>query len=1463
MRRNAMQKPLRIFFSSPSDVGPERRRGVLVIEKLAKEYARYFQITPILWESEPMLASGHFQDAIVPPSETDIVVLILWSRLGTPLPERTEHKQYRGIDGRVPVTGTEWEFEDALQAHKANGLPDLLAYRKTAKSRAEFGTEAEAVELGRQFKMLNVFWDRYFVNQGEFRAAYSQFEDIGSFEQRLDSDLRRLIERRIGALHSDAGKPFAANWLKGSPFRGLETYRFEHAQIFFGRSDATKTAVEHLVENAESGRPFLLILGASGAGKSSLAQAGVVPALGIRGVVRGVGEWRRAVMRPGQEPAGPFVSLAAALTAEEALPEMLKGHDAAALGRHLEASAADPTFPIKSAIAAREQAAYDQQQLARHERVKLVLVVDQLEELFTLGEVTPERRKAFVACLEGLVGSGCVFVIATMRSDYWHRAAELPRLIALAEGRGRFDLLHAGPAEITEMIRRPAETAGLSFEIDPRTEIRLDAALAEEAAREPGALPLLSFLLDALYSKDVEADRSSMLTYASMHALGGLKGAIATRAEAAITALPAHVQATMPKVLRALVTVSRSGADPTAREAPMARFAEGSAERQIIDALLGPQMRLLIAEGDGEGARVRVAHEALITHWERAKRQIAQDRDDLRTRAAVEEAEVAWRSASVPQKRVYLLHDPLLANAIDLLGRWSGELDSAMENFIRASRRRARLRHQLTAAAAVVFGLVAVVAIVAAEEALRAQRQADAERQLAQQTLTAATKTANSLIFDLAQRFRNAVGVPSEVVKDILQRAMALQGELAASGQGTPDVQFSAADALAENAQTLLVQGDSEGALAAAERANNILRGLLSQNPNNKQWRHDLSVSYERIGDAQLALGRHQEALDAYQASLNGRKQLAADIPDDPGVQRDLAISYLKVGDVMLVNNRLGDALAAYEQSLAFEQKAFDVGQSGQDWRHDLSISYERIGDVMTVLGKTDDALVAYRKSLDLRQNLASEDTGNAGWQRDLSISYERIGDVTAANGRRDDAIASLLNSQNNHDTLTHPVGVEEQKRTLAAIAGKSDDYPNADAEFGDAIAMYRKGLVIRRQLADSDKANAQWQRDLSISYMKLGDVLEAEQKHDDALTSYQMSFAVAERLPSGGERNVEWQRDRYVAQERIGDLLMEQGKFDDALAAFQNSLGLRQKLAATDFGNAQWQRDLFIIYDKIGDLELSQGWRDAAMASYQSSLDIRGRLAGEDVESAQRQNDLSIGYLKIGDALVAQGKRADALSSYIKSVAIARAATRENDGVSTRNLIFSLTRAASILIQSGQPAEAISYLDELSQLAPDDPSVYFDRGRAELYSDQIPAANDDLAKAITLKTNDPYFVIWLHIGRQRAHLNDSQELIGNADALNRAKWPWPIVALLIGTADPKAVDEIAQSGRSPRVRLERTCEADFYLGTYDLDRNANDDASKLFQSAAISCPRDFLEQSAARLELARSAGATRSSVSP
>jgi hypothetical protein len=139
-----MSKRFRIFLSSPGDVTATREIAALTIERLAQDYRRFFNIEPYLWEFEAMLASGHFQDSIEPPSAFDIVVLIVWSRLGTPLPEHTKVREYRGIDGRAPVTGTEWEYEEALKAAREVGTPDLLVYR--SREDARVGTqEAQSV----------------------------------------------------------------------------------------------------------------------------------------------------------------------------------------------------------------------------------------------------------------------------------------------------------------------------------------------------------------------------------------------------------------------------------------------------------------------------------------------------------------------------------------------------------------------------------------------------------------------------------------------------------------------------------------------------------------------------------------------------------------------------------------------------------------------------------------------------------------------------------------------------------------------------------------------------------------------------------------------------------------------------------------------------------------------------------------------------------------------------------------------------------------------------------------------------------------------------------------------------------------------------------------------------------------------------------------------------------------------
>ena len=309
------------------------------------------------------------------------------------------------------------------------------------------------------------------------------------------------------------------------------------------------------------------------------------------------------------------------------------------------------------------------------------------------------------------------------------------------------------------MMRRPAEAAGIEFGDDPTGTYKIDAQLAAEAAAEPGALPMLSFLLDALYKKDIDEGNGESLTYASMRELGGLRGAIAQRAEETFTAQPPEVRQALMKLLHALVTVSGSGAEPSARVARMADFGEGSPQRKLADALIAA--RLLVSEGDAEVARVRLAHEALLSHWERARQQVAQDRDDLRIRAALEAAEAEWRGAS--GDRAYLLHGPQLANALDLVHRWGEELVPALREFVARSdaAARAAARRTRVVTASIIVGLTAL--LVATLVGFQIARN---ERRVAQLNL-ADGLLAEGDALALAQRYSEAI---SRIEESILLR---------------------------------------------------------------------------------------------------------------------------------------------------------------------------------------------------------------------------------------------------------------------------------------------------------------------------------------------------------------------------------------------------------------------------------------------------------------------------------------------------------------------------------------------------------------------------------------------------------------------------------------------------------------------------------------------------------------------
>ncbi|MDB5589553.1 AAA family ATPase, partial [Enterovirga sp.] len=732
-----MRKTLRIFISSPGDVQEERLRAHLVVQKLARDYQRFFKIEPYLWEYEPMLASGHFQDAIEPPSRSDVVVLVVYSRLGTSLPERTASREYHGIDGRVPVTGTEWEFEEALEAKQLRGAPDLLAYRKLGDPQASLADAGKRAEQERQWTALETFWARHFEGGGQFISGSKKFKSLEEFDRVLEADLTALIEGKIAeGIRADAGLG-EVTWLHGSPFQGLAAYDFEDAPIFFGRDGQIREASTRLQAAAGGGTAFLLVLGASGSGKSSLARAGLLPALFAAKAVPGVGVWRRVVLRPGENGMDPVRGLAEALIGGDAdagvgLPELAQGGmSAAELAGQLETVADNPGFTFRQALSRVAEEARSKRGLLPHEQARLVILVDQVEELFTR-EFDPARRALFVRILHGLARSGLVWIVATMRNDLWHRAAELPQLIELVETGARLDLPAPGGAEIIEIVRRPAAAAGIVFEKDGESGVGLDAVISEAASQEPGALPLLSVVLQSLYARDIVEAGGRALTFAGYRALGELKGAIAERAESAMAELrdkDPEAAASLPRVLRALVTAAEDGT-ATTRPARLDAFASGGPEARLIERFLLPENRLLVASERAGIAEIRLAHEALLENWPAAREQVKTERRDLQTRARLEVLQRRWDEAASPaEKKKTLLASLNLAEGVDLVRRWNISRRDGLGAFVAQSEAAESWRRKRVALAASVLVLIfAAVAAVASLQWRRAEQQTVAAR---------------------------------------------------------------------------------------------------------------------------------------------------------------------------------------------------------------------------------------------------------------------------------------------------------------------------------------------------------------------------------------------------------------------------------------------------------------------------------------------------------------------------------------------------------------------------------------------------------------------------------------------------------------------------------------------------------------------------------------------------------------
>ncbi|MEU6807751.1 trypsin-like peptidase domain-containing protein [Streptomyces sp. NPDC046831] len=503
---------------------------------------------------------------------------------------------------------------------------------------------------------------------------------------------------------------------EASPYRGLESFEAEHTRWFHGRQDAVRQVLASLAR----GRRLTLLLGPSGSGKTSLIQAGVLPALAA-GELPGSDSWLPLVVRPRQDLPAEWERAGLSGASTDGL--------SAAVDRTL---AAHPT------------------------RQRLLLIVDQLEELFTQrGTGTPDRRQSITEQMTAaLEDHHQLSVLLIMRDDFYPRlAAAAPRLLQAAMS----GLLNVPTVlsrhELHDIITLPAGDAGAHFEpgLPGHIVTQVLAATPEgtAAGQAPATmLPLVEVTLHQLWTRRHEG----FLTHDAYERIGGVTGSLATWADTALDELAPHQRPVAQRILTSLVRP----ADPVHRipavraQVPLRELRDLASDpdtepdsdstfEEVLTALTAHRIVTTHTPGAPQDADTSSAqpmaeliHDALIRDWGTLHEWVRQDH---RFQGWLEHARVArarWAETSDPGD---LLSGTALAEGLEWAQR--RHLPTDLTAYLTVSRQRQQEVIRRSRRLNVVLATVLALALIAAGVAVwqgrtaRIEQRADLSRQIA------------------------------------------------------------------------------------------------------------------------------------------------------------------------------------------------------------------------------------------------------------------------------------------------------------------------------------------------------------------------------------------------------------------------------------------------------------------------------------------------------------------------------------------------------------------------------------------------------------------------------------------------------------------------------------------------------------------------------------------------------------
>ena len=974
-----------------------------------------------------------------------------------------------------------------------------------------------------------------------------------------------------------------------SPYVGLRPFEARHHDLFFGREQESEELHQQVLS-----QPFVALIGNSGSGKSSLLGAGLLPRLPAA-------DWCVISLQPRNDL---FDSLAASL-----VPVLYPDPaEQAAQRDKLARLLAEPDYRLDHLL----------RSLADQRRV--LLLVDQFEEVFTLSADRPRQRRAVELQLTLLRGDAMTLLLS-LRADYFGRCLDIDPLRQTLAHWPALTLGAMGEAALFAAITRPAERSGLSLEDG------LAETIVEDLGDEPGQLPLLQTALDELWQR---SDRRK-LTHAGYRAIGGVAHALARKADEFLARYDDEGQDRLRRIFlqlirpgegeedtRQLATESQVGAEnwelvaqlasarlvvtgrmeqdspsPNGnavelRKPPFEKGGQGGLNLNSnwlnVDGSKSPLTPLFQRGGQIVGMAqaslesslktesvstitVELAHEALIRHWQTLRDWIVEDRAFRLWQNKLRDSRAEW--ANHAQDDGYLLRGAKLLEAEERLAEKSGWLAEDEKAFIAAStalrhreaeekerQRRERERLQKRVLHTIAAALVVALGLIGV--AGWQWRTAEARKVQAEENFQKAKQAVDEFFTAVSENKLLNQPALEPLRKELLEKALRYYEELGKQRGDDEKTQAELAKAAFRVGEIKRLLGDTAGAEQAVRRTMDISERLAQSHPEEPEYLFYLASSHKGLGVLLKISGDSTGAREAFRKALEIHDRLAREHPDAQQYQSALAADYVNLCSQLVHSGDSAGAWEACHKALAIYGHLTRENPDLPQYQSDLTTYLNYLGFLLSANDESAGAAQIYLSALEIQERLAREHPDVPQYQAGLAAGYDFIG--------------------------------------LFLLKKGSDN--------GWAREANRKALAIYERVAREHPDVPEYQIDLAKSYSISGLILRGTGDTEAGRESFRKALEIFERLTSQHPNVPEYQSDLVNAYNNLVAIQNNGGDLVGAKDLCRKALDIDDRLAREHPDIPLYRQDSALALANLAKVELLSRQFQAALGLAQQAVE-------------------------------------------------------------------------------------------------------------------------------------------------------------------------------------------------------------------------------------------------------------------